>query len=401
MEPFRNAVDIAGIITKFLKNELNESDNQRLKDWLNENPENRALFEKLEDEYFMYQQQQIISQFDAAAALNKFKSSIHKETSVVALKKSHNKWWMVAAAIVILLGSAFYVFILKEQKGTRNIDALSNNKISLQDEIKPGGNNAVLRLSDGTSIELDSAGTGILARQGNMKVIKLSDGKLAYEKTNDGVKKIQYNTIATPRGGQFQLVLSDGTQVWLNAASSLTFPASFTGNLREVKISGEAYFEVAHNPDKPFLVKTGKLTVEVLGTDFNVSAYPDEQNISTTLIQGSVRVKDGAGITIIKPGEQAVVENSSEKISVVKNVNIQSVIAWKEGKFNFQEEDINSIMRKLERWYDINVYIQKDVTNEKFIGVISRNVQLSQILRMLEKTGVVRFSVEGRKVIVK
>lgn len=401
MQQFEEAFNIADSIMKYLRNELSESEKIRLDEWLSESPDNRDLFNRLQDEYFMLRQQQSLKSFDAEAALKKIKENINQESTVVSIKKNRNKWWMAAAAILVVAASLTYIFILKQNNAGEASSQLVKSTTPAKDDVQPGSNKAILTLADGSTIELDAVNNGMLAKQGNMKVIKLSGDKLAYEKADGSIKDIQYNTISTPRGGQFQLVLADGSHVWLNAASSITFPTSFAGDKREVSISGEAYFEVAHHAGKPFRVSANNVIVQVLGTHFNMSAYANEGNISTTLIEGAVKVIDGKASAVIKPGEQAIVKNSSEQISVLKDVNLESIIAWKNGKFNFQEEDIHSIMRKLERWYDIKVTIQQDVTKEKFVGVISRDVQLSQILRMLEKTGVVGFSVVGKTVIVK
>lgn len=401
MQQFEEAFNIADSIMKYLRNELSESEKIRLDEWLSESPDNRDLFNRLQDEYFMLRQQQSLKSFDAEAALKKIKENINQESTVVSIKKNRNKWWMAAAAILVVAASLTYIFILKQNNAGEASSQLVKSTTPAKDDVQPGSNKAILTLADGSTIELDAVNNGMLAKQGNMKVIKLSGDKLAYEKADGSIKDIQYNTISTPRGGQFQLVLADGSHVWLNAASSITFPTSFAGDKREVSISGEAYFEVARHAGKPFRVSANNVIVQVLGTHFNMSAYANEGNISTTLIEGAVKVIDGKASAVIKPGEQAIVKNSSEQISVLKDVNLESIIAWKNGKFNFQEEDIHSIMRKLERWYDIKVTIQQDVTKEKFVGVISRDVQLSQILRMLEKTGVVGFSVVGKTVIVK
>lgn len=330
---------------------------------------------------------------------NRIWQNIQLATSARRIKMSWKKYWIPAAAAAILITAGAFYFSLEKN----NKDALAgiDAKTQLKNDVAPGGNKAVLTLSDGTTIVLDSAQKGTLANQGNARIVKLDDGKLAYQKQNSKESETQINTITTPRGGQYQLELADGSHVWLNAASSITFPTLFTGNKREVSITGEVYFEVAHNAQMPFRVKISDMEVQVLGTHFNIDAYADDGVTNTTLLEGSIKVIKRNESVIIKPGEQAQVRSSTNTITVKKVADIESVIAWKNGKFIFQDEGIQSIMRKLERWYDIYPDYQQHVTDEKFVGIISRDVNLSQILAMLEKTGVVKFSIVGKNVIVK
>lgn len=330
------------------------------------------------------------------ALLNINAHGANKKVGAVRHIVTMNRWW-AAAAILLVLASISYVLVNnKEQKASPVLAAQA-----VKQDILPGGNRATLTLADGSSIVLDSAQNGSLAKQGNSQVVKLKDGKLAYQKENNAPATIQYNTISTPRGGQYQVALSDGSQVWLNAASSITFPTSFSGNTREVKITGEAYFEIAHNAKMPFRVTVNDMEVQVLGTHFNMNAYEDDGIVYTTLFKGSVRVVKGNESVIISPGEQAQVKFPSDKIAILKDVDLEPVTAWKNGKFIFQGEGIQSIMKQLGRWYDVYPDYQQQVTDEKFVGVISRNVNLSQILAMLERTGVVKFSIVGKNVIIK
>jgi ferric-dicitrate binding protein FerR (iron transport regulator) len=208
-----------------------------------------------------------------------------------------------------------------------------------------------------------------------------------------------YNTISTPKGGQYQVTLSDGSKVWLNAASSLRFPATFSGKERKVELTGEGYFEVAHNKKMPFHVTVNDLDVEVLGTHFNINAYADESAIKTTLLEGSVKVVKGNETKIIEPGEQASVTTSEDEINVKQQVDLEQVVAWKNGIFQFERADIESVMRQISRWYDIDVDYHGRVS-EHFGGTISRDVNISDVLKMLEMTGGVNFKIDGKKVIV-
>lgn len=329
-----------------------------------------------------------------------WQSIISKVEHGSIVKMKFRRLWMVAASVlvVVALGLSYLLITRKEKKEiTGNL-----SQAILKNDIAPGGNKAVLTLANGSTIVLDSAKNGTLSQQGNTKVVKLDNGKLIYEKDeNANDVAVQYNTITTPRGGQYQLVLADGSKVWLNAASSITFPTAFRGPKREVQITGEAYFEVAHNAKMPFHVKVNHVDVTVLGTHFNINAYNDEGVIKTTLLEGSVKVSDENKSVMIVPGEQALAADNTDKINIKKNIDLEEVVAWKNGKFMFQDADIQTIMRQLERWYNITVSYEQNISNEEFEGVISRNVNISQILSMLEKTGAVKFEIDGKNIIVK
>ncbi len=317
------------------------------------------------------------------------------------VKMKFPKAWMVAASVLIVLVAGLSYLYISRNENKEIPGNFAKNKI-IKNDITPGGNKAVLTLANGSAIVLDSAQNGTLTQQGNVKVIKLDSGKLIYQKDeNTNVATVQYNTITTPRGGQYQLVLADGSKVWLNAASSIRFPTTFTGKERDVQITGEAYFEVTHNSEIPFHVKANNMDVAVLGTHFNINAYDDEGVMKTTLLEGSVKVSEGNKSVTIVPGEQALIAHHTDKIDIKTNVDLEEVVAWKNGKFIFQDADIQSIMRQLERWYNITVNYQGNIPNEQFVGVIPRNVNISQILNMLEKTGAVKFEIDGRKIIVK
>lgn len=329
-----------------------------------------------------------------------WQSVISKTENGRVVRMEPRKLWMVAASILILLVAGLSYFYLSKIQNKEMRSNIAKNTV-LKNDIAPGGNKAVLILANGSSIVLDSVQNGTLTQQGSVKVVKLDNGKLIYEKdenTNDVA--VQYNTISTPRGGQYQLVLVDGSKVWLNATSSIRFPTSFAGKERDVEITGEAYFEVAHNAEMPFHVKVNGMDVAVLGTHFNINAYDDEEVMKTTLLEGSIKVSQGNKSALIAPGEQAQIAEKTDKIEIKRNVDLDEIVAWKNGKFLFQNADIYSIMRQLERWYNITVSYEGNITNEEFVGVISRNVNISQILSMLERTGAVKFEIEGKKIIV-
>jgi transmembrane sensor len=221
---------------------------------------------------------------------------------------------------------------------------------------------------------------------------------LSYNTLKNKSSEVVYNTISTPRGGQYQLMLADGSKVWLNAASSLRFPASFVGKERKVELLGEAYFEVAKNAKMPFKVKVNGMEVEVLGTHFNINSYENESTIRTTLLEGSVKINKNNSSSLLKPGQQAQMNKAGE-IKIINDADVEEAIAWKEGKFQFDRADIHDIMRQLTRWYDVDVEYKGTVSSH-FGGTISRDVNLSQVLNMLHLTGEVKFQVEDRKVVV-
>ena len=289
-----------------------------------------------------------------------------------------------AAAVLILLLAGSWRYFTNER-----LPKTSRAYISAEQEIAPGGNRAVLTLSNGTQIVLDSASTGMLARQGSTIIHKLEDGLVSY---SGGVPQAgqDFNTITAPAGGKYSVVLPDGSRVWLNAESSITFPTVFSPEERSVKISGEVYFEIAKEARRPFSVQVGALQkVRVLGTHFNINAYHDEGQITTTLLEGSVEITAPAGQTspvMLKPGEQAAFSGKG-KIRVQNNINTEEIIAWKNGMFQFEKADIESVMRQLSRWYNVEVVYKGPIPDRKFSGKISRKENASGVLDILKFTG--------------
>lgn len=258
-------------------------------------------------------------------------------------------------------------------------------------DVAPGGNKAVLILGDGSRVALDSSGNQVL-RQGTI-AIHQQGGQLQYDQQGTETS-VSYNTLSTPRGGQFQIILPDGTKVWLNAASSLRYPTAFTGGERKVEITGEAYFEVAKNAAMPFRVKISKeATVEVLGTHFNINAYADEAAVRTTLLEGKIKVMD----VVLNPGEQAQITTG---IQINRHVDTSAVMAWRYGLFNFEGQNLKEVMRQLSRWYDIEVIYEGTVPDIVFGGKMLRNINLSQLLKVLEDAEVHFTLEEGRKLII-
>ena len=326
-----------------------------------------------------------------------------KDKSKLKIATKARRWKLTAAAasIVLILSLGSY-FIFSPKTIKKEIAKTNIPKPSLKNDIAPGGNRATLTLSDGSTIILDSATNGTISKQGNIKVEKLANGLLAYSQNGKQVTENDeafYNTITTPRGGQYHVTLSDGSQVWLNAASSIRFPVAFKGTERKVEITGETYFEVAKNPAMPFIVKAASTEIEVLGTHFNVNAYDDEAIIKTTLLEGKVKVSVANQVSkFLKPGQQAAI-NKEGKIGVLDNADIEEVMAWKNGRFQFSSADLKSILRQISRWYNVDI-VYKGNVNLHFTGQLTRNENVSKVFEKLEMTGEVHFRIDDKKIIV-
>lgn len=331
------------------------------------------------------------------------KSAIMESIKQETVNEGHPKiryatlWLGVAASIMVIFGLALFVnHIPNPISNQANIPKLACSTV-----ITPGGNKARLTLSDGSIVDLDHIADGIVAKQEGLIIKKDGNGQLIYtvvagdQQPKNG--QIEYNTIETPIGGQYQLRLPDGTAVWLNASSSLKYPAQFIGSERKVILSGEAYFEVSKMKDRPFKVVTDKEVVEVYGTHFNVNAYKDEIVTRTTLLEGSVKVSHGNYSALLKPGQQCGMENGAFQIKTVK---LKGIVDWKNGYFLFKEDKIYEIMRKLSRWYNIDPEYIGKLDDLNFSGKISRTKNLNEVLNVLTLTGDVKFKVEGRRVTV-
>jgi len=299
--------------------------------------------------------------------------------------------WAAAAVIILFLGSGYYYFTRQNEPQKEVV--LQPKKTN--DIAPPVTANAVLTLSNGKKIILDSTGNGVVAMQGKVNVVKLAEGEIVYKGNSEN---IEYNTLSNPRGSKvISLVLADGSKVWLNAASTLKYPTAFAGNERKVEVTGEAYFEVAHDAAMPFIVSKGKTDVKVLGTHFNVSAYDDEQSLDVTLLEGSVKVSNGKENVFISPGQQADIRDS--RLTVHNDADIEEVMAWKNGLFSYKGAGVETIMRQVSRWYNVDVIFEKPVS-EKFYAQVSRNTNVSKLLKMLEATKAVHFKINGKTITV-
>lgn len=394
-----NKENFSDLIHKYLDNRLSSAEYAELWRLLNEQPDEAVLNEELQK---LWQSAKTITPLIAAddwdqkiqEAKQKLAATVQTEEQPV-ISRFQRYRWVAAAAILLLIVSS--VFLLTNQK-EKNIAVAKNTQPQQQNDRLPGGDRAVLILADGSSIVLDSAGNGMLAQQGTTKIIKKEDGQLLYNSSGTATDAVAYNLLQTPRGGQYKITLPDGSKVWLNAASSLKYPVVFGGKERKVEITGEAYFEIAKDALRPFKVQLNQMEVEVLGTHFNINSYTDEETVRTTLLEGRVKVTTASENKFLQPGQQAQLKPSGS-MKIVNDVNLEETVAWKDGNFQFENSDIKSVMRQLARWYDVEVSYQGNISKH-FIGGISRNVKLSQVLSMLQQTGEVRFIIEGKKIIV-
>lgn len=302
-----------------------------------------------------------------------------------------------AAAVILIVVSAAFFFIVKPGANKKELSARAAQ------HILPGGNKAILTLANGSSIILNDAQKGEIAKQSDISVTKTADNQIVYKAgskvSGDNNAAQMLNTISTPNGGQYQLVLPDGTKVFLNAASWLKYPAVFTGAERVVELNGEAYFEVAHNKRMPFIVKSGGQTVEVLGTHFNINCYDNEPAIKTTLLEGSVRVTSGSNTAVIVPGQQAIVNGTARGDILKRMADVDKELAWKNGLFSFENDDLQTVMRQISRWYNVKIVYGGSIPDEKFFGEISRNSNLAEVFKILELNNI-QFDVDDKTVTV-
>jgi transmembrane sensor len=332
------------------------------------------------------------------------KAEIDLKIAQAVIPVKENFWrlsqMLVAAAVLVIVGVA--IFFINEWPSISN-NALEVTVEAKVKDIAPGGNHAMLTLSDGSVLKLDDQKDGLLTTEAGAVISKTKDGELVYKPTGKAAVDV-FNTISTPKGGQYQLMLSDGTKVWLNAASSIRFPTAFNEKYRNVEITGEVYFEVAGNKKKPFKVFSEYQEIEVLGTHFNVNTYGDEQFDKTTLLEGSVKVSrinsDGKkqAFETIKPGEVAIALKEDGELKVVQ-VRADDAVAWKNGYFKFDRTDLKTIMRQVSRWYNVDVVYKGDFDTDLFGGKIRRTDSVSGVLRVLKLSNI-NATIKGRTIII-
>lgn len=392
-----NTVHFRELTEKYLTNRLTSEERKELAQLINQ-PEYQDELETIYDEVFSaYDDSEVPSanrtnHFIKRLKVKMLEASVNETAVVPGKRKFYYILRWVAAAVFIsflVVGTDFFMMLKKKE-----VPVLLSQAERFKNDVAPGQKGAILTLSNGKKIVLDSAGNGALTKDGNVAIFK-KNGEVVYK----GVTAENlYNTMTTPKGRQYQVVLSDGTKVWLNAASSIHYPLVFTGNDRVVEITGEVYFEVAHRTSQLFKVKLPDGSeVQVLGTHFNINSYNDEDKIQTTLLQGSVKIVKSQMTRLLIPGQQAKL-NKNGSIEIAQP-NLEQVMAWKDGLFMFSHTDLKVIMRQLSRWYDVNIVYEGKVPEQFYDGDIPQDVNISSVLSGLEYTGA-HFKIEGRKITV-
>lgn len=361
--------DLKKLIEKYLDGQCSEAEKELLEKWYAQMNDNNKL--ALSEQFLI-------------RTGKKLKKSIFQRINNTETRKRFNSWTLAAsiAGLFLMLSGFFYLWKM--------------NRSGVATDVAPGGNKAILVLGDGSTVNLDSVGNGHIGLQSGSDVVKLNNGQLVYNSAGKDLnKKVTYNTLQVPLGGQYNLTLPDGTKVWLNAGSSLKFPASFR-NLkdRRVFLEGEAYFEVFHDNEHPFYVNSGRQEARVLGTHFDIEAYPEDRVIKTTLLQGSLKVIGGINkdSCLLVPGKQAVL---TEQLHV-REVDVEDVVDWKDGYFIFNNETVQDILTRVARWYNVQIVYESHVENVKLDGIISKNTPLSEVLAMLSTTNRVNFKIRGK-----
>ena len=390
------------LFRKWLDNQCSPEEVKELFEYFN-NPEDEnelrgLIFNSLENEGGEENGSQWQGESDQVFI--QIKSQLHTEKGKV-VPFSKKKWLRIAVAAALVAGIFIVYKYMHGSVAPEQTVAKSNMISNPENTIGPGGYKATLTLENGSVINLKTTSNDTVVKQEGGRILKQADGQLVYTSLKEKPTSISYNRIVTPRGGQFQVILTDGTKIWLNDSSSIRYPVVFTGSERKVEITGEVYFEVAKNASIPFKVKIGNNTeVEVLGTHFDINAYTDESTINTTLLEGSVKVSELSHkkSRVIVPGEQAQI-NASNNIKVNKLPDAEQVIAWKNGAFNFSNTNLEMALRQLARWYDVDIVFEGPIPQKQFSGEMQRSLNLSQVVSLLEKNGV-NCRIEEKKLIV-
>jgi transmembrane sensor len=383
---------IASLIERYLTGTCTVAEREELANWANQAQHDDVLLQELRAAWDKYEPDAEMKAL-ATPAVDRIEQRLfgnRQQPARLRVLSGFRKRWTIAAAAILLLFAGVAIWKMQQK-------ALPKEQIAIVHDIAPGGNKAILTLSGGQRIVLDSASNGQLAQQGHVTISKQADGRIAYTASSTAVAPVvTYNTLSTPRGGHYQLTLPDGTQVWLNAASSITYPVAFTGAQRKVTMTGEAYFEVHKDAAHPFIVSRNDVDVAVLGTHFNINAYADEPDIQVTLLEGAVRVtRAGNGLTL-QPAQQALV---TSRLTLNGHPNIDAVMAWKNGSFNFNDKSVDASLRQLSRWYDVDIVYQGPVPNVTIAGEMGMDLNLSQVLTVLQKTGL-HVNLEGKNLII-
>lgn len=383
--------NIQQLLLRLTQNNLSAAEQQELSNLLQDEQQKEDFLLAIQE---MMQQAKTSDQFDEQRFIPLLNQILNADKKLPAPVKPLFKWkrFIAAASIILAAGIGSYFLLLKPEA-----EAPVISKSTTEDVKAPAATKAMITLADGTIVSLDSLTNGRLATQGDVAIFRSADGQIIYNSGENKNNALLLNTLTNPRGSKvIEMKLADGSQVWLNAGSSITYPVAFVDKKRTVSISGEAYFEVAKNNKMPFLVNVGNMTVEVLGTHFNINGYEEETSVKTTLLEGKVKIIQADKSLLLVPGQQAQVSNGS---MVSGSADLDEVMAWKNGFFNFNNSDIKSIMLQLSQWYDVDVTYQGKISAETFSGIISRTDNISAVLKIMEEAGI-KFRMEGRKIIV-
>jgi len=387
-----NAYRIAHLIAGFIRKTLTEAEHDELDAWVESSDDNMLLFEELTDERNIEANLAWMDKVNTEESLKSTKKKIEFTSEHKNLKT--NKWFYNIAASVILLIAAFGIYKIINNKQSKQTSIAKND----QTEIQPGGNKATLSLSNGSVIDLVDAPNGLIKGDSGTVINKSKDGEILYNDSGRSNSTANYNILTTPKGGQYKVQLPDGSQVWLNAASSLKYPTAFATSERVVELNGEGYFEITKDKTKPFKVKLADGSeVKVLGTHFNIMAYENEKSKDVTLLEGSVQITKGNNEQNLAPGQQGRIISS--KIILVNSADTDEVTGWKNGQFIFHDADIQSIMRQVARWYDVDIKYETANT-QHFNATISRNEPVLKLLHILEETGQIHFKTENKIIYV-
>jgi ferric-dicitrate binding protein FerR (iron transport regulator) len=401
-----NSTVIATIIFKYIRKDLTPAENGLLQDWIHASEDNLIFFEECVQTGRLFTEAQEREKYDQEINMAELWPKMVSRglpTPAFELKPSNKRTWMSVAAVLLVIAilGGTYWWLQPGSTATQTISTTTDNRNP--NDLSPATRHATLTLADGSKILLDSAHRGELAKEGKTTVTREADGGVVY-KTTAADEPVLYNTLTVPRGSDVvHITLADGTKVWLNAASSLRYPVVFDARERKVEITGEGYFEVAHNAAAPFTVTKDEVAVAVLGTHFNVNAYEANGQVKVTLLQGAVKVSvhnpQGATDKILAPGQQAVV-NKGAAITVDKTADESLVMAWKNGMFSFKKTNIDEIVRQLERWYDVSIEYDPALKDLDFNGQISRYNHAAKVLEKLAATQSIHYRIDNRKIYV-
>ena len=416
-KPFRmeNEQFVIGAIMAKDPDTLSQDEQNILNGWLSNN-NNQEIFDKATSEE--NKRQGIIRLYELSQENDRCRQKLYTTVGIIPMdvpeKRTIKIWrswprYIVAASVVLVVSVGVYLWYENKQD-SRVVEPSAPQQGPIENDAAPGQFKAKLVLANGSSIVLDSAVTGKLAQQGNVTVVN-EDGKLLYRQSdqqNNQQTEVLYNKLVTSKGETFVTVLADGSKVWLNSESSISYPVTFTGDERKVTITGEAYFEVATafvqkgntSVKQPFKVVADNMEVEVLGTHFNVNAYPDEEAIKTTLLEGKVKIVSGGTSALLAPGQQAKLKRQAKLLQVMDDADIEQAVAWKNGFFQFNDDDLKAVMRQLARWYDVDVVYQGNVNgDDTYGGRINRNSKASEVLTILGRNRV-HYKIEGKRIII-